>query len=74
MATKNGIIKKTDLMSFSNIRSGGIIAVNLDKGDSLIATRLTDGTKSIFVGTQRRARDKVQRKPGPRNGTYHKRG
>jgi DNA gyrase subunit A len=52
MATKSGIIKKTDLMSFSNIRSGGIIAVNLDKGDSLIATRLTDGSKSIFVGTR----------------------
>ena len=52
MATKSGIIKKTDLMSFSNIRSGGIIAVNLDKGDRLIATRLTDGSKSIFIGTR----------------------
>ena len=52
MATESGIIKKTDLMSFSHIRSGGIIAVNLDKGDRLIATRLTDGTKGIFVGTR----------------------
>ncbi|MEE9543385.1 MAG: DNA gyrase subunit A [Thermodesulfobacteriota bacterium] len=52
MATESGIIKKTDLMSFSNIRSGGIIAVNLDKGDRLIATRLTDGSKGIFVGTR----------------------
>jgi DNA gyrase subunit A len=52
MATESGIIKKTDLMSFSNIRSGGIIAVNLDSGDRLIATRLTDGTKGIFIGTR----------------------
>jgi DNA gyrase subunit A len=52
MATESGIIKKTDLMSFSNIRSGGIIAVNLDKGDHLIGTRLTDGSKGIFIGTR----------------------
>ncbi|MEK7773211.1 MAG: DNA gyrase subunit A [Deltaproteobacteria bacterium] len=52
MATANGVIKKTDLMSFSNIRSGGIIAVNLDEGDSLISARLTDGKMDIFLGTR----------------------
>lgn len=52
MATSRGVIKKTDLMSFANIRSGGLIAVNLDEGDSLISVRLTDGTKDIFIGTR----------------------
>jgi len=52
MATRNGVVKKTDLMAYSNPRSGGIIAINLDKGDELIATRLTDGTKDIFLGTR----------------------
>ncbi len=52
MATKKGIIKKTDLMAFSNIRSGGIIAVCLDPDDSLISARLTDGKMDIFVGTR----------------------
>ena len=52
MATKYGVIKKTDLQAFSNIRSGGIIALGLDEGDELIATRLTDGSKEIFIGTR----------------------
>jgi DNA gyrase subunit A len=53
MATKKGIIKKTDLMSFSHIRSGGIIAVTLDKDDSLISARLSGGKMGIFVGTRK---------------------
>jgi DNA gyrase subunit A len=53
MATAEGVIKKTDLMSFSSIRSGGLIAINLDEGDSLISARLTDGKKNIFIGTYR---------------------
>jgi DNA gyrase subunit A len=52
MATKKGIIKKTDLMSFANVRSGGIIAVSLDQDDSLISVRLTGGRMGIFVGTR----------------------
>ena len=52
MATDHGVIKKSDLMSFSHIRSGGLIAVNLDEGDSLIAARLTDGAHDIFLGTR----------------------
>ena len=52
MATKHGVIKKTDLTAFSNIRSGGIIALGLDEGDELISSRLTDGTKEIFIGTR----------------------
>lgn len=52
MATKHGVIKKTDLTVFANIRSGGLIALGLDEGDELIATRLTDGSKELFIGTR----------------------
>jgi DNA gyrase subunit A len=52
MATERGYIKKTDLMSFSKIRSGGLIALTIDPGDSLISTRLTDGTTDLFIGTK----------------------
>ncbi|MBI5887793.1 MAG: DNA gyrase subunit A [Deltaproteobacteria bacterium] len=52
MATKFGVIKKSDLMAFSSIRSGGLIAVNLDEGDSLISARLTDGKTDLFLGTR----------------------
>ncbi|MDH4227213.1 MAG: DNA gyrase subunit A [Deltaproteobacteria bacterium] len=52
MGTRQGVIKKSDLMSFSNIRTSGLIAVSLDAGDSLINARLTDGKKDIFVATK----------------------
>lgn len=51
-ATKNGVVKKTDLMAYSNPRTGGIIALNLDEGDQLISAGLTDGTKEILLSTQ----------------------
>jgi DNA gyrase subunit A len=51
MATKNGVIKKTDLMAFSRPRAGGIIAVDLMEGDELIAARITDGTLNVFLGS-----------------------
>ncbi|MGD2271414.1 MAG: DNA gyrase subunit A [Desulfobacterales bacterium] len=50
MATKRGLVKKTDLMAFSRPRSGGIIALSLVPGDELIAVRLTDGTYNVFLG------------------------
>lgn len=53
MATKKGIIKKTDLMAYSNPRTGGIIALTLDEGDELIAVRQTDGDQEIFLGTRK---------------------
>ena len=53
MATKNGVIKKTDLMAFSRPRSGGIIALNILEGDELIAARLTDGTLNVFLGSRK---------------------
>ncbi|MBI5237050.1 MAG: DNA gyrase subunit A [Deltaproteobacteria bacterium] len=52
MATACGVMKKSDLMSFSNIRIPGLIAISLDEGDSLISARLTDGKTDIFLGTK----------------------
>lgn len=51
MITKEGIIKKTDMMSYSNIRKGGLNAVNLRDDDQLISVMVTDGKKEIFVAT-----------------------
>ncbi len=51
MATKAGIVKKTDLMAFSRPRTNGIIAVALNSGDELITTRITDGTRNVFMGS-----------------------
>ncbi len=51
MVTKNGTIKKTNLSSFANVRSTGIIAINLEANDSLISARLTDGTCDVILGT-----------------------
>ncbi|MBI5180393.1 MAG: DNA gyrase subunit A, partial [Nitrospirae bacterium] len=53
MCTKMGVIKKTALSAFSNPRAGGIIAVSIDKGDSLVAAGLTDGKKEILIGTKK---------------------
>lgn len=50
MATRNGTVKKTALKDFANVRSNGIIAVNLDDDDRLIGARLTDGTMEILIG------------------------
>lgn len=52
MATKHGIVKKTDLMEFDNIRKGGLTAVSLRENDELIDVRLTDGTKNILLVTR----------------------
>jgi DNA gyrase subunit A len=51
MATRNGLVKKTDLMAFSRPRVGGIIAINLRPDDELIEARLTDGTYNVFLGS-----------------------
>jgi len=51
MATKNGLVKKTDLMAYSRPRVGGIIALSLVEGDELISARITDGTRNVFLGS-----------------------
>ena len=51
MVTRRGVIKKTSLAEFQNIRSNGINAVNVDKGDELFDVILTDGEKQILIAT-----------------------
>jgi len=51
MATKNGTVKKSALTEFSNPRSTGIIAINLEDKDELIGAKLTDGKKMIFLAS-----------------------
>ena len=51
MATRAGKIKKTELDAFSNVRTTGIIAIDINEGDDLYAVRLSDGNSEIFVGT-----------------------
>ncbi|MBJ6748625.1 DNA gyrase subunit A [Geomonas anaerohicana] len=51
MATRNGVVKKTNMMEYSHPRVGGIIAVNLDDGDKLISVALTDGKQDVLLAT-----------------------
>ncbi len=51
MVTSKGVIKKTSLSDFQNIRTNGIIAINIDEGDELLDVVLTDGSKRIFIAT-----------------------
>jgi DNA gyrase subunit A len=51
MATKNGLIKKTGMSAFSNPRSKGIIAINLNDGDELIDARISDGSNFVVLAT-----------------------
>jgi DNA gyrase subunit A len=51
LVTRKGIIKKTSLADFQNIRTNGINAINIDEGDELLDVVLTDGHKRIFIAT-----------------------
>jgi DNA gyrase subunit A len=52
MLTNQGIIKKTELLAYSNPRKGGIIAINLDDNDKLIDVIMTNGDQQIIVATK----------------------
>ena len=52
MGSRKGVIKKTDLSAFRNPRAGGIIAMGVEEGDSVIAVELSDGKEQIFLGTR----------------------
>ncbi len=52
MATRQGVIKKTELSAYGNPRQGGIIALGLDSGDQLIGVQITDGQREILLGTK----------------------
>jgi DNA gyrase subunit A len=51
--TANGTVKKTELSAYANPRLGGIIGINLDAGDRLLAVRETDGSKDVLLATAR---------------------
>ena len=51
-ATRNGLIKKTALSAYANVRSGGIIAINIEDGDELLSVRISGGEDQIFIGTR----------------------
>ncbi|MEX2356455.1 MAG: DNA gyrase C-terminal beta-propeller domain-containing protein, partial [Thermaerobacterales bacterium] len=52
-ATRRGIVKKTNLSDYDNIRRGGLIAMGLDEGDELIGVRLTDGSTQMILATRK---------------------
>jgi DNA gyrase subunit A len=50
-ATRNGLVKKSELREFMHVRSNGINAINIEEGDELVAARLTDGSQIIFLAS-----------------------
>ena len=52
MVTKNGLVKKTDMMAYSNPRAVGIIALKINDDDELISVRVTGGEHDIFIATR----------------------
>lgn len=53
MVTRSGIIKRTLLSSFSNVRRSGLIAIHLDEGDELCWVRMTTGQNELMVATKK---------------------
>ncbi len=50
-ATRNGLVKKTELKDFSHVRANGIFAISIEQGDELVSARVTDGQQIIFLAT-----------------------
>jgi len=53
MVTRQGVIKKTKLAEFANVRRNGLNAINLDEGDDLLAVDLSDGSRDIILASER---------------------
>ena len=53
MGTKNGIIKRTSLAAYNNVRKSGLIAIDLDEGDSLSWVSITNGDDELLVATKK---------------------
>src|SRR5699024_3847073 len=51
-ATKQGTVKRTEATEFQNIRTSGLIAINLNDEDELISVRLTNGHQNVIIGTK----------------------
>ena len=52
MVTREGVIKKTDISEFTNIRTNGLLAISLQEGDSLIEVKKTSGKDQLILGTE----------------------
>ncbi|MFT4532069.1 MAG: DNA gyrase subunit A [Candidatus Saccharimonadales bacterium] len=52
MGTRRGVVKKTSIEAYKNVRSSGLIAINLDEGDQLRWVRLTNGDNEIIISTE----------------------
>jgi len=50
-ATRRGLIKKTDLMSYASPRPSGLIAIALEEGDEVVGVRLTEGSNEVILST-----------------------
>jgi DNA gyrase subunit A len=50
-ATRNGLVKKSEVREFMHVRSNGINAINIEEGDELVAARITDGNQIIFLAS-----------------------
>jgi len=51
MCTVRGVVKKTPFEQYKNVRSSGLIAINLDEGDELKWIRMTDGNNEVVIST-----------------------
>ena len=52
MATRNGIVKKTPIKDYENIRKNGLAAINLREDDKLIEVKVTDNSEDILLFTK----------------------
>jgi DNA gyrase subunit A len=50
-ATRNGLVKKSEVREFMHVRSNGIMAISIEQGDELVAARVTDGNQIIFLAS-----------------------
>ncbi len=50
-ATRNGLVKKSELREFMHVRSNGIMAIGIEEGDELVAARVTDGNQIVFLAS-----------------------
>src|ERR1700678_3712205 len=50
-ATRNGLVKKSELREFMHVRSNGINAINIEEGDELVAARITNGNQIVFLAS-----------------------
>ncbi|MBN2184432.1 MAG: DNA gyrase subunit A [Candidatus Krumholzibacteriota bacterium] len=53
MVTRNGVVKKTELSSYSRVHSGGLIAIKLREEDSLVSAKLTSGSDDIIIAKKK---------------------